>query len=104
MLGSIRRFVTADCSLTAQRSDSRYDEEPWVLRLQTSIVKQAVSDLRGAVRADKTATVAALDKWFRSEWGQLLCLGSGEYIVEKVKKEEAKKKEGSEKYERRFYY
>ena len=103
MLGSRRRFVTADCSLMAQRTDSRYDAEPWVLRLQTSIVKQAVSDLRSAVRADKTATVAALDKWFRSEWGQLLCLGSGEYIAEKVKKEEAKKEE-TERHERRFHY
>lgn len=89
MLGSRRRFVTADCDLMAQRTDSKYDAEPWVLRLQTGIIKQAVDDLRAAIRAGEDSKADALEKWFLSEWGQLLSFGTGQYIVEKVKKEEA---------------
>lgn len=95
--------LSADCDLLAQRTDSRYDEEPWVTRLQTGIVKQAADDLRAAIRAGETAKADVLVKWFRSEWGQLLSFGCGEYIVEKVKKEEMKKEE-TERHERRFHY
>lgn len=90
MLGDNRRKISlSDCRIMAQRSDGWGEVEVWVRKLQTAIVKQAVDDLRAAIRAGETGTAASLGKWFLSEWGQLLCFGQGAYIVEKVIKEEA---------------
>lgn len=92
MLGDRRRFAV-DCGLMAQRADGRYEEQAWVLRLQTAIVKQAADDLRVAIRTDDTSAVKALCNWFRSEWGQLLSYGQGEAIIRRIKKEEEEREQ-----------
>lgn len=59
-------------------------------RLQTEIVKLAVSDLKKAMRkSDRIGVVCSeqrkLERWFLSKWGQLLCEDRGEYIIEKCR-------------------
>ena len=67
------------------------DDEPW-LRLAIGVVEQAVKDYRIALYREKfgddtTDNATALERWFRSEWGQRVCCGQGEYIIHKVKEE-----------------
>jgi hypothetical protein len=52
-----------------------------------AIVKQAIEDYaRALIRGDKYKIIT-LERWFVSEWGQMLSGYNGEYIIEKVKKE-----------------
>lgn len=60
-------------------------------RLRTEIVRSAVKDLQRAYRkSDRLGGVCkeqiSLEKWFRSQWGQLLSGDNGEYIIEKCRK------------------
>lgn len=57
-------------------------------RLRIEIVRSAVIDLKRALRkTDREGVVCneqiALERWFRSKWGQLLSGDRGEYIIEK---------------------
>lgn len=59
-------------------------------RLRTEIVRSAVKDLEKALRkSDRLGAVCSeqirLERWFTSQWGQMLCGGNGEYILEKVR-------------------
>lgn len=61
-------------------------------RLRTEIVRLAVKDLEKALRkSDRLGVVCAeqikLERWFTSNWGQMLCGGNGEYILEKVRQD-----------------
>lgn len=62
-------------------------EEEAVYALALGIVKKAVEDYAkelGRIREDYRARpqmAKALEKWFFTEWGQLLCFGHGEAIV-----------------------
>lgn len=51
------------------------------------IVKQAVDDYRRALAHNKHYEAKALERWFLSEWGEMLCGGNGAYIIDKVKKQ-----------------
>lgn len=53
--------------------------------LRCAIVLRAVTDYRNALKYGKTYEVESLEKWFLSEWGQLLSHDNGAYIIEKVK-------------------
>ena len=60
-------------------------------RLRVEIVKTAVLDLKSAMRkSDRLGVLCGeqvrLEKWFLSGWGQFLCEGRGEYIIEKCRK------------------
>lgn len=66
-------------------------DEPW-MRLAIGVVEQAVKDYRIALYREKfgeddTHNAEALENWFRSDHGRLMCLGQGEYIIHKVKEE-----------------
>ncbi len=62
------------------------------MRLAIGVVEQAVKDYRIALYQerfgeDKTKNVEALENWFQSEYGQLMCLNQGKYIMYKVKED-----------------
>ena len=58
--------------------------------LRTEIVRSAVKDLRSAMRkSDRLGCVCdkqkALEAWFLSDWGQLLCENRGEHFIEQCR-------------------
>ena len=66
-------------------------DEPW-MRLAIAVVERAVEDYRIALYEERfcnvpTKNVEAMENWFKSEHGQLMCLGQGEHIMRKVKEE-----------------
>lgn len=74
-------------------------------RLRTEVVKSAVKDLRKAMRkSDRIGCVCdaqkALEAWFLSGWGQLLCENRGAYIIDQCRK--TYKSSASKKGRRRF--
>ena len=52
--------------------------------LQAAILKQAVHDYKVELRVGGGAN---LEKWFLSEWGQMLSRGYGADIIERCKRE-----------------
>lgn len=66
-------------------------DEPW-MNLSIGVVQRAVEDYRLALYSVKFGGNPArkakdLEDWFRSEWGQLVCCGQGEYIINRVKED-----------------
>ena len=68
----------------------------WVENLSNEIVRQAVTDYRGALRGDSLygltnvpseKTIEECEKFFRSEWFCLLTKVDGEVLIEKLKEE-----------------
>lgn len=60
-------------------------------RLRTEIVRSAVNDLKKAVRKSKREGAVCkeqrtMERWFLSEWGQMLSGDNGEYIIERCRK------------------
>ena len=60
-------------------------------RLRIEIVRSAVTDLEDAMRkSDRLGVVCdeqiQMERWFLSDWGQLLSGDNGEYIIEKCRK------------------
>lgn len=60
-------------------------------RLRTQIVRSAVKDYENALRKSNRLGAACkeqreLERWFLSNWGQLLSGDNGEYIIEKCRK------------------
>lgn len=58
--------------------------------LRTEVVRSAVKDLRKAIRkSNRLGRVCheqtALEAWFLSSWGQLLCENQGKYIAERCR-------------------
>lgn len=56
-------------------------------RLRIEIVRSAVVDLKKALRKSAREGVAcneqiAMERWFLSKWGQMLCEDRGRYIIE----------------------
>ena len=86
MAGTKRIFMAEHPAVTAIGTAVPL-RDAWVLYLQTAIVQEAANDLRIAIRTHDESTVAALDRWFLSEWGQLLSFGQGEAIIRRMKKE-----------------
>ena len=65
--------------------------EAW-LALATAVVRQAVEDYKLALwdykkTGDSLSEAEALERWFTSRYGQLLCFDQGEYIVRLAKEE-----------------
>lgn len=86
MIGN-RRIFTAEHPAVTIIGTAVPPRDAWVLYLQTAIVLEAANDLRIATQAHDENMVAALQRWFRSEWGQLLSFGQGEAIIRRMKKE-----------------
>lgn len=61
-------------------------------RLFIHVIKQAVNDYKRALRKNDNYTMATIEKFFLSDWGQWLSYGYGEYIIEKCKKSVKKRK------------
>ena len=55
--------------------------------IRIAIVNQAIIDYKKALRTDNETKITALERWFKSEWGEMLSGYNGAYIIEKVKKE-----------------
>ena len=59
-------------------------------RLRTEIVRSAVVDYKKALRkSDRECATCnkqiAMERWFRSNWGQLFCENRGEYIIDRCR-------------------
>ena len=64
----------------------------WAETLAIAIVVQAAKDYEHELQRSKkdgrkTGEARRLEKWFMSDYGQLLTFGKGEQIMEKIKKE-----------------
>lgn len=55
--------------------------------IKNGILKQAVDDYKRALTRGEKAEAKALERWFTSDWGEMLSNGNGELIIEKVRKE-----------------
>lgn len=55
--------------------------------VRIGIIKQAIDDYRRALRKGNLYKIEALERWFLSEWGEMLSGYNGAYIIEKVRKE-----------------
>lgn len=68
------------------------EDEPYLM-LDAAILKQAVYDLKKAIKNGNNAEAKALKKWFLSDYGQLLSFGKGQYYIdltERIISEESK--------------
>lgn len=62
--------------------------------LVQAIVRRAVEDYEEALLNEEYDRAKALDRWFHSEWGQMLCYHNEDYILDRARKEViAKRKE-----------
>ena len=87
MAGTRRIFMAEHPAVTAIGT-AVPPRDAWVLYLQTAIVMEAANDLRIAMQTHDEGMAAALQRWFLSEWGQLLSFGQGGAIIRRIKKEE----------------
>lgn len=60
-------------------------------RLRYEIVWSAANDLKRALRKSKREGAIcneqiAMERWFLSKWGQMLCEDTGEYIIEQCRR------------------
>ena len=58
-----------------------YDIEP----LRAAIIKRAVIDYKTAIATRNFYTMASLERFFLSDYGQLLSYYHGEYIIDRCK-------------------
>lgn len=86
MAGTRRIFMAEHPAVTAIGTAVPL-RDAWVLYLQTAIVMEAANDLRVAMQTHDEGMSAALQRWFLSEWGQLLSFGQGEAIIRRLKRE-----------------
>lgn len=61
--------------------------------LVAGIVAQAVKDLRKAKKKGNFTKAAEIRKWFISDWAQSLTGGNGMAIVERIEREDRKKRQ-----------
>lgn len=54
--------------------------------VRAAILRQAVSDYKAALRKRNGGAINALERFFMSEWGQMLSGGRGSYIIERCRK------------------
>lgn len=60
--------------------------------VRVAIIKRAVLDYKNALRKRKYSRAAECERFFLSPWGQFLSGWSGEYIVERCRKEVEKRR------------
>lgn len=57
------------------------------VHLKAAIITQAINDYARALKSEDEQQAQYLERWFKSEWGEFLSGNSGNFIVEKTKKE-----------------
>ena len=62
-------------------------EEDGHILLAAAIIKQAMTDYKNALREEDENEIRVCERFFLSEWGQLLSAHHGEYVIERCKKE-----------------
>ena len=55
--------------------------------IRHAIIHQAIKDYEKALFYDNQQKIKALERWFLSEWGEMLSEHNGAYIIERVRKE-----------------
>ena len=55
--------------------------------VRVGILQQAIKDYKRALRREDKGTIKYFERWFLSEWGQLLSGYTGEKIIIKARKE-----------------
>ena len=68
--------------------------ENGVENLRIAVLKQAINDYIFALKNDVQSEIYRLEKFFKSDWGELLSNNHGDYIITECKK---RAKEGAEK-------
>lgn len=58
-----------------------------IINLTVAIVKSVADDYRKALKNNQKQKIKDLEKWFTSEYGELLCNGKGEYIMNTIRNE-----------------
>ncbi len=59
--------------------------DPWAL-LAGSVIREVVKDLHFAIKHNLDNMAKECKKWLLSDYGQLLSLGQGEYIISEAYK------------------
>lgn len=77
--GSKYRFMEGNINV-------RYQAEDPYLNLSGAILRQAVKDYITAIINNNIHQMEYFEKWFLSEWGQLLSFQQGKYIIMESKK------------------
>jgi hypothetical protein len=54
--------------------------------LRVAILQQAIKDYASALRRNKSKEAYLLEKFFKSDWGELLSCNKGDYIISECKK------------------
>lgn len=55
-------------------------------RLQIAILQQAIKDYKTALKKNSYYSKRSLERWFLSDWGEMLSNNNGELIIEKCQK------------------
>lgn len=61
------------------------ERDPWIL-LAAGVVREAMLDLKNAIKYGDKGEEKHLKNWFLSDYGQLLSGNHGEYIIEQITK------------------
>ena len=54
--------------------------------LRAAMVNRAVNDYKIALKKDDKQKISYLERWFLSQWGQLLSYKNGVYIITECKR------------------
>ena len=54
-------------------------------RLRVAIIHQAIYDYKKALKKKNGGSIRALERWFKSDWGEALSGNNGSYIIEKCR-------------------
>lgn len=54
--------------------------------LRVAIIKRAMRDYKLALKKDDQRKISHLERWFLSNWGQLLSCNNGAYIIRECKR------------------
>lgn len=54
-------------------------------RVQCAIVEQAIYDYKKALKKRNGGKITYFERWFLSEWGEMLSGGNGKYIIEQCR-------------------
>lgn len=54
-------------------------------RLRMAIIYQAIYDYKKALKRKNGGSIGALERWFKSDWGEALSGNNGTYIIEKCR-------------------
>lgn len=62
-------------------------DDTGIKRLRDAVVQAAIHDYRQALKYRNVGKVTAMERWFRSEYGQLFTGGNGELVIQRCRKD-----------------